>query len=110
MTRDTSAEDPKGKVKATFELEIVGRVRPRTRIFGHVVRGMMVEASAELTDPTGSGTYTGSTWVEKGVERAVGIVVHYDGLSDLVRDFGLNRFDRRRTFSRTVPAEDLYRL
>lgn len=94
----------------TFELTIVGRVRPRTRFFGHIVRGMMVEASAELADLNGSGTYTGSTWVEQGVERAVGIVVHYDGLSDIARDFGFNRFDRRRTFHCHVPVEDLYRL
>lgn len=103
-------EDQDGKVKVTFELEIVGCVRPRTRFFGYIVRGMMVEASAELADPDGSGTYTGSTRVEQGTERAVGIVVHYDGLSDVVRDFGLNRFDRRRTFHCAVPVENLYRL
>ena len=70
----------------------------------------MVEAEAELTDPNGTGTYTGSVRVESGVERAVGIVVRYDGLSNLVDDFGLVRFDRDRAFSSSVPAVDLYQL
>ena len=70
----------------------------------------MVEASAELTDQNGVGTYTGSTRVEHGVERTVGIVVGYDGLSDIVHDFGLVKFDQDRTFVSSVLTENLYRL
>lgn len=97
-------------VRAKFELAVVGRPRRRTRIFGHVVRGMMVEEEVELTDPDGTGTFTGSVRVEYGVERAVGVVVRYDGLSDLVEDFGLVEFDRDRTFFSSVPILELYRL
>ncbi len=94
-------------VCAGFELAVVGRVRPGTKFFGHVVRGMVVEAEAELTDPDGTGTYTGSASVECGSTRSVGIVVRYDGLSDLVADFGLVVFDQNRTFFDRTPAANL---
>lgn len=97
-------------VSAEFELALVGRLRPGTRFFDHIVRGMMVEAEAELTDLDGTGTYTGSARVEHGTERAVGMVVRYDGLSDLVADFGVVEFDRDRTFFSRAQTAELYRL
>lgn len=97
-------------VLARFELAVMGRPRPGTRFFGHVVRGMMVEAEARLADPDRTGTYTGSVRVEPEAERSVGMVVRYDGLSDLVEDFGVVEFDRDRTFFGRVPTADLYRL
>ncbi len=94
-------------VTATFELAIIG-TPPRARFFGDVVRGMMTEAEAELTDPSGTGAYTGSVQVKKGVERGVGMVVRYEGLSDLVEHFGLVAFDRNKTFSSNVSWDQLY--
>lgn len=57
------------KVTVTFELAVSNRPPPGARFFGDVVLGMMTEAETEITNPNGTGVYTGSVQVTQGVER-----------------------------------------
>lgn len=103
-----SVEGRADKVTATFELTVVGHAPLGARFFGDVVRGMMTESEEELTDPSDTKVYSGSVQIERGVERGVGIVVRYEGLSDAVEDFGLTAFDQDKVFSSTVSWDQLF--
>jgi hypothetical protein len=105
---DKPGEGHNKKVTATFELAVVGRPPLGAQFFGDVVRGMMTEAEAELTELGGSGVYRDSVQVEWGVERGVGMGVRYEGLSDLVENFGLVAFNQDKTFSSNISWDQLY--